>query len=159
MKINAETIIPLNVKQIPQLFNLISENPTLYKMDSHEGFEVKKGSLTEEGSTFTTKEMFAGVKIELEFEVTKTNPQEKFEFKVKNYFQGKIKGAFEYNGISDSKVSLILRIFNNPKNSFIQNVSILPVFLFPIRNLVKKQIEKEVEMIKNIAAKQKSLLS
>lgn len=151
MEIKAKKITHLSSEKIPQLFQLISENPKLYKMDSHEGFKVIEGSLTKVGSIFTTKEKFAGITIKLEFEVTKVDPEKSFEFKLRNITKGRIKGRFKYKKESKDKVCLILRIFNNPSNNFLQNLSVLPIFLFPTRNIVKKQITKEIAMIKRIA--------
>ncbi len=155
MNIKAETKIKAERSKLFALFKKLTSKPELYKMETHEGIFPVKGNLEEPGAIFYTKEQLGGFPAKLYFKVVSINPPEIFTFKlIKPLKFLDIKGDFKTKAIDKETTLLTLQIYQDKSSSIIKRLLAAPIFFFPIRNVVKAQITKEVELVKNLMRQQ-----
>lgn len=149
-QIKAQSSIDSSAKKIQEWLESLEKDPKKYKFDSHQGVQVESGMLSEPGSIFSTQEIFAGIKLNFQFKVLEAS-NNRFEFKLiqPKWLAGfGIKGKFELVPVSTEQTILKLIIFNKPPDYFIGAIAILFLYLSPIRLLIAKQINKEVDFTK-----------
>ncbi len=136
------TSIGLNAskKEILKYVKQLSTGKKKYVFDSHEGFTFTNGSIEKEGSLFWTREKFLGIKIKLNFMLTRYT-KNKIEFRLIKPFNNF--GIYGYFGIKKNK--LTLEIFTKAKGF---KKTLIKIFLPIYRPIIKKQITKEVKFIK-----------
>ncbi len=148
MKIQATRLINVSKQQLIDWFKYISHKPDQYSFESHLGVKVEEGDLMTKGSIFTTQEKFAGMVLDLRFQVTKVDPKRGFEFKVLNPLAAwlGLRGAFVIKALDEEVTRLELIVFNHPTQVVKRIVSGL-FYLSPLRILAARQIAKEVRFI------------
>lgn len=150
-QIKAQRLINASSQEVKQWLKTLENDPKKYKFDTHQGFQLESGTLSKTGATFTTQEIFAGLKFSFNFQVTEVS-QNKFEFKlIKPSWLASlgIKGKFKTVPVSDQQTILQLIIFNKANDFFTRVVAMLFLYLSPVRFLVANQINKEVRFVKN----------
>jgi hypothetical protein len=150
MHIQALKVIEAPMDKVINWFNSLADEPEQYQFNSHQGVKLLKGSLTQKGSIFETKERFLGVMIGLKFRVSKVTDNQ-FEFKLiepkwlKNIG---VQGRFEVQPLVEERSRLELVVFNSSKTFFGRIFAALFLYLSPVRLAISKQIRKEVRFIK-----------
>ena len=150
-QIKAQRLINASNYEVKQWLKNLEKNPKKYNFDTHQGFQLKSGTLSEPTSVFKTQEIFAGLKFSFNFQVTEVS-QNKFEFKlIKPSWLASlgIKGKFKTVPVSDQQTILQLIIFNQANDYFTRVVAMLFLYLSPVRFLIAKQINKEVKFVKS----------
>jgi len=146
-KIKKSVIVNSSKTKLVKWFSNLSQEPSAYSFDSHEGIFPINGDLTKKGSTFATKEKFSLFTLKLMFEVIHVD-QDKFEFQLVQPLKIlNIAGSFDIKKLSRDKTRLSLSVYSN--GTVLQKILSLLLFLSPARFLVGKQIRKEVEFVKS----------
>ncbi|MBS1266413.1 MAG: hypothetical protein MAG795_00380 [Candidatus Woesearchaeota archaeon] len=126
MIIKAQTKIDKTRAEIHRFIKKLSQGEIEYEFDSHKGFTFTKGDIYTKGSEFYTKEKFLGFFIKLRFTVTGFTKTQ-FKFILKNF---PVTGKF---------------IFKNKTLGLVIN---LPWYMFLLKPLIQKQIDKEIVFLK-----------
>ena len=143
MQLIAKTTINATLKKTIEWFYSLVRKPEQYAFAEHEGFYPLEGNINEIGSTFYTREKIGPFFITINFTtiaVTDTS----FSFLVtKPYGSLHITGSFACTALSEKETLLTLSI--TPKY---KKFSSWILFASPLKNLLLKQITREVLFIK-----------
>jgi len=149
-QIQAKCLINASMERVENWFKQLEKDPKLYRFDTHQGVEVVEGNLSQVGSVFTTKESFLGIMIELKFKVSKVT-KNSYEFVVISpgwLKKLEVMGKFALLPVTKNQTILQLLVFNKTNSFFSRIVSMLFLYLSPVRLLIAKQIDKEVRLVK-----------
>lgn len=151
MEISYSCNVKASSKDILDLFKLLSDDPTNYKMDSHEGVFPIEGRINEVGGIFETREKFLGVTIRLRFQTIEVSEESGFGFKViKPSLFSNLKGYYIFEEAKSSSIILTLRIMRENTSNIIKKIISGVLFIFPFKKLIERQITKEVLMVKDL---------
>lgn len=133
-------------KEIEKYFEKTAKNPGSYTFDTHGGLFPLEDNFTKPGKKFKTKEIFFLFPIELTFEtVEKTNDKFKFQL-IKPFKALKLMGEYSMRTLDKNTSEISLSIYTRG-NKWLN----FPFFIPPIRNMIAKQIGKELQFVaKNI---------
>jgi len=127
-------------KKVEKYLDMLATGEKKYTFDTHEGFKFLEGNIRKEGSKFYTREKFLGIKITLNFFMTKVK-KNSFKFRLTKPFSN-------YSVFCEfliDKGRLVLDISTETEGTKLFFIRFFrPLYVW----IIKKQITKEVEFIK-----------
>jgi len=139
--LGAQAIVDVPVKQARRWFMSLEDDPGLYQFDTHDGFAFVDGSFGEVGALFRTQERFLGLDLELLFELTEVG-ESGFSFELTRPISLGIWGGFRIAVADGERSRLTLDVGSDAP------LGRLVLHLFPVAEVVGRQIEREVAHVK-----------
>jgi hypothetical protein len=133
---------------LSEYFRSIEKNPQKYSFDTHQGVYPIEGNLSEKGAIFETREKFLFFPIRLKFETLKTGDNF-FAFRLIEPFKLlNIKGRFYIRETEEGSTNIYLAVYSKTAG-MMEHIFLGLIFVSPIRILIRKQLKRELDFIKN----------
>jgi len=139
--LGVRTEVAAPVDTVRGWFLSLRDHPERYAFETHGGFTFEKGGFGEPGATFTTRERFMFVPVELRFELTDVG-ESAFSFRLLRPAMLEIWGRFEIEEADAGRSFLALRIGSETR------AGQLLLRFYPVAAVVHRQICGEVRHIK-----------